>query len=180
MGRRPWTLRLVVEDCRCLSATELGRTGVFRSHPGAHWQWKWTGIDGKRALTLGFTVVEVPGRALGLRLDYSVGDCSISRQTVQITTTTLYFGGLRHWFLCPMVRDGIKCGSRVGRLYLPTERQVFGCRLCYWLTYASCQQHDARKDALLRNPPALLLAVQSTNRPRRLLALGALQSLQKS
>jgi hypothetical protein len=31
----------------------------------------------------------------------------------------------------------------------------FGCRYCFRLTYTSCQEHDKRVDATLRNPEAL-------------------------
>lgn len=179
MGRQPWTSRLTTEQCPCLNVTDMRRVGVFRSVPGSRWLLKHqSGIPGAES-NVNYTVVEAPGCAMGLRFD-----CGLAGQyIIEVTTTRPRFGGRRYWLRCPLRalrRDGTRCGRRVGRLYLPPGQQVFGCRLCYWLTYASCQQHDARRDALLRNPPALLLAVQSTNRPRRLLALGALQSLQKS
>ena len=50
------------------------------------------------------------------------------------------FGGIRYWFLCPAVTDGIYCGGRVTNLFLPSGTEVFGCRRCYDLTYRSCQE----------------------------------------
>ena len=65
---------------------------------------------------------------------------SVTGQDISITTTPCYYGGVRHWFLCPAVVDGVLCEDRVGVLYLPPGAQVFGCRQCYGLTYESCQQ----------------------------------------
>ena len=59
---------------------------------------------------------------------------------VQLTTTQPRFGGLRWWFLCPMVRDGQACGCRVGTLYLPPGGRFFGCRHCHCLNYTTSQE----------------------------------------
>ena len=54
--------------------------------------------------------------------------------------TACRFGGYRYWFLCPVVKDGVYCGNRVTKLFLPPAGQYFGCRQCYDLTYQSCQE----------------------------------------
>jgi hypothetical protein len=46
-----------------------------------------------------------------------------------------YFFGL-----CPAVKDGVYCGGRVTKLFLPPGSAVFGYRDCYDLTYQSCQE----------------------------------------
>ncbi|MEI6127263.1 MAG: hypothetical protein WCQ99_12005 [Pseudomonadota bacterium] len=51
-----------------------------------------------------------------------------------MTTTLVYFGGSRYWFLCP----GRGCGRRVGKLY--GAGKYFLCRHCYNLTYDSCRE----------------------------------------
>jgi hypothetical protein len=79
------------------------------------------------------------------QLDYRVG----------LTTTRPRFGGLRWWFVCPLVVNGRSCGRRVGKLYLPPRGRYFGCRHCYDLTYTSCQEHDKRVDWLRKNPETL-------------------------
>jgi hypothetical protein len=71
-----------------------------------------------------------PGEDQGERMDYPVG----------LTTTPLPWGGVRWWFLCPLVRNGLPCGRRMGKLYLPPGGRYFGCRHCYDLTYTSCQE----------------------------------------
>ncbi|SRR5258708_4676754 len=171
MGRTPWSSRLTIESCLCLSVVELHRTGVFEGQPGGCWRWKWPGAEGGScALALDLTVVEVPGRALGVRLGYGTGCYSSMSQTVAVTTTRPHFGGRRYWFLCPMSRDGSRCGRRVGRLYLPPGR-VFGCRKCHDLIHSSARTHDSRKDMLRRDPSALAAALLSPKRRRLALAV---------
>ena len=64
----------------------------------------------------------------------------VTGQEIPITPTPCFYGGVRNWFLCPAVVDGVLCENRVGMLYLPPGAQVFACRHCYGLTYESCQQ----------------------------------------
>jgi hypothetical protein len=59
---------------------------------------------------------------------------------VRLTTTPLPWGGVRYWFICPLVKSGIPCNRRIGCLYLPPSGDYFGCRHCYELTYRSCQE----------------------------------------
>ena len=58
-------------------------------------------------------------------------------QRVSITWTPCHFGGQRPWFVCATHLSGKYCGRRVAVLYLAGE--VFACRKCYGLAYASQQ-----------------------------------------
>ncbi len=53
---------------------------------------------------------------------------------VRLDATRPHFGGLRRWFACPL------CGRRVGKLYLPPGETYVACRVCFGLTYRSCQE----------------------------------------
>jgi len=94
-----------------------------------------------------------------VRLSYAnpeaKGEQKELKYDVRLTTTRPRFGGLRWWFLCPLLSDGRPCGRRVGKLYLPPRGRYFGCRQCHNLTYKSCQEHDKRVDFLRKNPAAL-------------------------
>jgi hypothetical protein len=59
---------------------------------------------------------------------------------VRLTTTQLASGGLRWWFLCPLLAGDRACGCRVAKLYLPMRQRYFGCRRCHALTYTSCRE----------------------------------------
>ncbi len=44
-------------------------------------------------------------------------------------------GGTRWYFQCPLRHDGVECGRRTHKLYLPEGGLFFGCRQCHDLTY---------------------------------------------
>jgi hypothetical protein len=54
---------------------------------------------------------------------------------VYITTTACNYGGVRHWFTCPLYRNKQYCGRRVGVLYYAGK--YFGCRKCANIAYRS-------------------------------------------
>jgi hypothetical protein len=56
---------------------------------------------------------------------------------VFVQTTQPHYGGLKWWFMCPLVRNGQRCDRRVQKLFLPPRATYFGCRHCYNLSYAS-------------------------------------------
>lgn len=57
-------------------------------------------------------------------------DCKVT-----FVSTPCHFGGKRWWFNCPVVVNGQVCNRRVGVLYLPSGKEVFGCRRCHNLAY---------------------------------------------
>jgi hypothetical protein len=65
--------------------------------------------------------------------------CKNVEQKIKLTKTPCHYGGFRWWFECPVVKDGVYCGNRSSKLYLPPRQVYFGCRGCYDLTYESCQ-----------------------------------------
>ncbi len=74
-------------------------------------------------------------RFIYTRTDNYSGEKKDFSYKVELTTTPCYFGGKRYWFICPLSKNGIYCGRRVGVLYLGGD--YFGCRHCYELTYES-------------------------------------------
>jgi hypothetical protein len=64
---------------------------------------------------------------------------------VRLVTTRPHLGGLRWWFICPLIHGGISCARRVAKLYRRTK--YFGCRKCLGLTYRSSQEaHQAERN----------------------------------
>src|SRR5262249_38729393 len=63
------------------------------------------------------------------------------QQQVPIRLTACHFGGVRLWFVCSVYSDGRYCGRRAAILYCAGE--LFACRRCYGLSYASQQQTAA-------------------------------------
>jgi len=163
MGREPWSSRLCVEDCLYgLAAERMQRDGVFQSPLGTVWTTNFNDANGKVEAVLSYSVQEIPSGGLGLVVDPELGGYTSqqlrlpARYVIPITSTRPHLGGMRYWFRCPRKIDGKACDERVGRLYLPPGESVFGCRRYFNLTYRSAQQHDKRKDALARDPDALM------------------------
>ena len=69
--------------------------------------------------------------------DRNTGEKTDYDYKVQLTTTPCNFGGVRYWFTCPLSRNGVYCGRRVGKLYKAPGASYFGCRHCYNLSYES-------------------------------------------
>jgi hypothetical protein len=68
---------------------------------------------------------------------------------VRLQTTEPAWGGVRWWFTCPLVCDGLPCERRVQKLFLPPGRRYFGCRHCYDLTYES-RRHNVYNRLLFK------------------------------
>jgi hypothetical protein len=173
------TKATTVHACRQLDAGGLARDKLLR--PGV---WR-TGLlrwqdsrTGEEQASVGWEV-RTQAEPWWLRLTYTV-TCTGEKLSypVVLQTTRPGFGGLRWWFTCPLVVNGVACDRRVGKLYLPPGGKYFGCRNCHRLTYTSAQEHDARVDRLRRNPAALqALLDDSAGAPvgQLLLALKALR-----
>ena len=166
-GRR-WGafVKQTVESCLQLDVNKLARDGLIRrAHATGTLTWTNT-ATGEGTASAGFRLEPV-GDYYGLifRLIYAVtvrGDKHDVDEPIRLTTTRPHFGGVRWWFCCPLIVDGVPCGRRVGKLYLPPLARYYGCRHCHDLTYRSAQ--EAHKfDALYRTlasymgvPPAAI------------------------
>jgi len=174
MGRARGNGRLRVEDCDCFDAVVLNRTGVFTSS----FESRWTYQFGRSGNTVSYTVVELPGVAMGLHMDHgaSVGASTgpySTRYLIEITSSRCTFGGRRFWFRCPMMHDGVSCDRKVLCLYLPPDGQMLGCRFCYDLRHESCQTHDKRVDRLAKDLRLLRLALEVPDVEMNLLGIAA-------
>jgi hypothetical protein len=167
--------KTTVEACLSLDANRWTREGILRAGVHLAGSWRWVYHSGQEC-SIGYEVLARDMEWPLLRLDYA--RTAEGRQEpvdyhVRLETTRPTFGGLRWWFICPLVVGGIPCGRRVGKLYLPPGGRYFGCRRCHSLTYTSCQEHDKRVDALRRNPE-LLAALGSNLRGASVSQLGLL------
>jgi hypothetical protein len=70
---------------------------------------------------------------------------------VRLVTTRPHLGGMRWWFICPLVVNDRPCGRRVTKLY--GHVRYFGCRTCTGLVYRSSQEahHEERIEKTLNN-----------------------------
>ena len=132
--------KATVETSLILTASTLVRQkGLV---PGARrsgwWGWTREGEDEPHA-TIGYEANLLDPEAAWLRLHYQWQRESIDYR-VRLVTTTPTYGGLRWWFVCPLVRPDGEPPRRVAKLYLPPGSRYFGSREGHGLTYTSCQE----------------------------------------
>ena len=63
----------------------------------------------------------------------SSGEKVDMRYKVPLVTTPCNYGGRRYWFVCPLSKNGVYCGKRVGIIY--NVDKWFGCRYCADIAY---------------------------------------------
>ena len=132
MGRGRWSRRYTVEDCKMISITQIKQEGHLK------------GISGmENEIRLQYSRMVIPGEFE--EYDYPI----------KLVSTPCFFGGRRWWFICCKDPDGVYCGNRVGRLYLPPKARYYSCRHCYNLTYASCRRSRSLDNFIVRMARAL-------------------------
>ena len=124
-----------VEQCKAISTKTLKDYGFFAGNVSGMIVWKNDFGENIGAVEIR-SVLDTQKNNKWIEI-YSSNDVN---QKIELTATICNFGGLRYWFLCPAVKNGVYCGNRAAKLYLPPTAQYFGCRECYDLTYESCQK----------------------------------------
>jgi hypothetical protein len=137
-----------------LDANRWMREGTLKAGVRRRGSWQWTYPRGDD-FTVGYEVDTLDPARPSVRLWYSWVWATTRQQEsadyrVRLTATRPHLGGLRWWFLCPLVVDGRPCGRRVGTLHLPPHARYFGCRHCHELTYTSCRESH-RWDRMFRH-----------------------------
>jgi hypothetical protein len=145
--------KTTTEDCLSIDSVRWTREGILKAGIRHSGTWTWTYRSGS-AFSVHYdadlTLEAVPW----LRLWYAftrTGSSQVHQADycLRLTATRPRFGGLRWWFVCPLVVNGHGCGRRVGKLFLPPPGLYFGCRHCYQLTYTGCQE-SRKYDGLWR------------------------------
>ena len=140
-GRWAWhTKKITVEECFKLS--------IFALKPWLRPDMAGTSRWSRNGRETGSISWQMAERLTAIRFIYTVTDRRTGEKTdlnyrVTLKTSPLPWGGVRYWFSCPLVINGLRCNRRVACLYLPPSGLYFGCRHCYNLTYISSQaQHE--------------------------------------
>src|SRR5205807_10480703 len=102
--------KTTVEECWCLDARRLARQDVILRHGFSGSLLTWTNRWGERTLTVTYGLETAAGGArivyLRSRLEPD-GNQSAVGEPILLVTTRPHFGGLRWWFLCPLVVNGV-------------------------------------------------------------------------
>lgn len=143
----------LAEHSRSLDLTQLAADGTLR--PGAAGALEWRKPDGAVVASVRYAVE--PGPVL--RLSYRVTRQGVDPQDVSLPVRLVRLpaprGGGRWVGICPLAVNGVPCGRRAAKFFLPPGAVYFGCRRCHRLAYRSSREHDRRVDAVRRDPAAL-------------------------
>jgi hypothetical protein len=139
MGRRYWDKKRTVEQCKSISISFLRKNGYLSGFRAG--RIVWTNRSGEETASMGAIVSTSDGEGY-MRLSYTMTDRNTGKEThfdykVELVTTPCNLGGVRWWFICPLSRNGVYCGRRVGVLYRAPRTDYYGCRHCYNLSYES-------------------------------------------
>jgi len=141
MGRYYFDKKDTVEDCRSMSISFLKMHDYLSENSCRPGGISWKNCYGEETSSIGIVVSTFEGEKY-VRFYYTVTNRSSGEKTdydykVALTTTRCNFGGVRYWFICPLSRNGVYCGRRVGMLYSPPGSHYYGCRHCFDLSYES-------------------------------------------
>src|SRR5262245_47651550 len=160
-----WQKKQTVENSRFIDANRWMREGILKTGSLASGNWLWVNPQTNETIAaISYQVNAISPTYKWVRLSYSLtrtGEYLDYR--IELSTTTPNYGGLRWWFICPLVKNNVPCKRRVGKLYLPIGERYYGCRTCYKLTYRSCQESD-KKARWLRKHPEELRAMLDRNK----------------
>ena len=146
-GRAVRCRKGLAEDAKAIDVAVLRAKGFFKLGVEMRWTSSWTS-RGEPAGAVNYWREDDHGEPLFLWFSYNVqkdgGDWRPVKYPVGIASTRCHFGGLRHWFICPLTVNGRACGRRCRFLYLAGSAECFGCRECQRLTYESRRSHRDR------------------------------------
>ena len=140
--------RATVEDSVELVASELvdGKAIVTGKWSVGAYSWTHRGADAPH-MTIGYEANLADRGNAWLRLFYLRSGEPVDYK-LKLVATTPHYGGLRWWFICPLVRTDNGPPRRVAKLYLPPGGKYFGSREGYGLTYTSCQESGKNRGFL--------------------------------
>lgn len=153
MGRYYFDKKDTVEDCRSVSISFLKKHDYLSENSYKSGGISWKNCYGEETSSIGIVVSTFEGEKY-VRFCYTVTSRSSGEKTeydykVQLTTTACNYGGVRYWFICPLSRNDIYCGRRVGKVFCPPGANYYGCRHCYNLSYESRNEIRSGRLALL-------------------------------
>jgi hypothetical protein len=135
MARPAYGGRPTCESCRSFDVRCWHREDRLRAGQSFTLLWTWHGE------TTGKIDVRTESDAVVLTYQSRSSEAAAWKpieQRIPITWTPCHFGGRRPWFICSVYSGGRYCGRRVAVLYGAAE--MFACRHCYGLAYASQQE----------------------------------------
>jgi len=137
--------KTTVDLCNEISAKALKEKGFFDASVTGFIEWKNpSGVVVNRVDIESSISVDIDKTSFLMVRSEVLSTESVKRhieQRVELIRWPCNYGGFRYFFACPAVKNGVYCGDRTTKLYLPRGDQVFACRHCYDLTHKSSQEN---------------------------------------
>jgi hypothetical protein len=147
MGRYYSSKKEEADDLKKIETWWLRKHGylvpdLVSKHGGIEWKYGNSGTS--HNISISTCTATGNGWSPHLRLMYTQTDRNTEEKKefdykFSLVSTPCRFGGLRWWFICPLSKNGVYCGKRVGVVYKSGDH--FGCRHCYELSYESRNQN---------------------------------------
>ncbi len=141
--------KTTVEECDYIDMLAWSRGRQMRHECCYTGSWKWPRSRPEEVLDRTGRVINCIHYSIELLGDPYVRMCykdprsgGFYDYTVDLASTRANYGGLRWWFLCPVIMAGRACGRRVRKLYLAPGRRYFACWRCCDLCYTSQREDD--------------------------------------
>ncbi len=156
-----------VEDALTLKINRLKRDGLLAPNS---YNLSWSRWTGEKTASISYTIAnDFQGSSMGhlkMTMNYLHGAEKMPVTfDIRVEATRPNWGGVRYFFNCPLIVNGIPCNRRVTKLHSAGGCKYFGCRHCLNLTYNSSQTHTKKFDFLNRlqkyNPLGYDLALES-------------------
>lgn len=143
MGRWSFSNKQEADYLKKVEIWWLKKYGYLNGWKSGGIEWKNEFLDEKSSIGIEACTIENY-----VRFRYTQTDLNDEKKEfdykVQLTTTPCNYGGVRYWFICPLIKNGQPCHRRVGVLYKAGD--YFGCRHCYELTYSSKNENRRYKN----------------------------------
>ena len=143
MGRWYYNKKEEADDLKKIEVWWLKKYGylepdIWHKAGGISWTFGWSG--NKHSVGFYTSTVSSDDRNPHIEFSYTQTEPATDEKKefkyrVQLISTPCRYGGIRWWFVCPLLKNGQPCNRRVGVLYKGGD--YFGCRHCYELTYES-------------------------------------------
>ncbi len=133
----------IAEQTNSLSIFWLKKYGYLPQKDGVRcggikWRYGLSGAESSISFIVTTNLHNTLSRKQGVQLKYThtdrwTGETREMNYRVPLTTTPCNYGGVRYWFRCPLSKNDVHCGRRVGVLY--SVSKYFGCRHCADVAY---------------------------------------------
>lgn len=130
------SIRFELDHLLALDIVQLKRLDYFQGFVSGGVTWTNRASGMKNSINISVDITQEPSFA---HLIYTTHlheeESQDMSYDILLVSTPCNFGGVRWWFICPLVINGARCERRVRVLY--KRGAYFGCRACHRLCYSS-------------------------------------------